>query len=140
MVRHGRNHPISTGATAWSSDNLSARIHVRHGTTFGVYAFSNICDWSYSAACVFGIKVVFKGVTKKPCYSIARYINCYRQFTITTFDLASTMLLIFLVTSFQLICVVVHTTDGTEELPVKLPVSKPSLYSLFQTCFIPCRS
>jgi hypothetical protein len=78
---------------------------------------------------------VFKGVTKKPCYSIARYINCYRQFTITTFDLASTMLLIFLVTSFQLICVVVHTTDGTEELPVKLPVSKPSLYSLFSDWF-----
>jgi hypothetical protein len=84
---------------------------------------------------VFGIKVVFKGVTKKPCYSIARYINCYRQFTITTFDLASTMLLIFLVASFQLICVVVHTTDGTEELPVRLPVSKPSLYSLFSDWF-----
>jgi len=58
VVRHGRNHPISTGATAWSSDNLSARIHVRHGTT-----------------------------------------------------------------------------DGTEELHVKLPVSKPNLYSLFSDWF-----
>jgi len=88
---------------------------------------------------VFGIKVVFKGVTKEPCYSIGRHINCYRRFAITTFDLASTMLLIFLFTSLQLIFVMVHTTVGTEKLTLNLPVSHPSLYSLFSDWFYSVR-